>query len=565
MSSTKDVKYVKYGNRTEEEWNALQEERRPEVYELLNKLGYNHKADVANLKVYQTANGFDIQDGITDQVYGAIRRDAALKGVLTNNEGSTIPPSAPASDSATNYSDYTNLSNYANDYKSSAYANASALRGASYEAALKARQEAEALAEIQRKRGIVDASTMAEQQKATYGANAEQLGRMGLNVSGYSDYLNSQAYASGMAARQNANAQATDIKRQATYQEALARLEADKAYSQATAEADKTYYGTMSEIALQQKADADARAAALKAEEQAKTQAQQTAYSNVINAIYNNAGELTEADVEVLAKANNITDANTIDELKKYATTYASAIGADTEDTKPEKYEGYANFSEIDKAYNELDISEEEMKDHKERLNQNSVNQVNTFISQGDIAGASAKADELYDANQMTKETYQATKAELAQKNIEGIESIQDVHTVAEDLKKMLKKEEITKEEYNKKISAMSSKAKGIINYGNVNMSGIKVSKGTTTDSSMRIISIDGNDYSVKLNTAPSRMKSVLENERPKTATITEYDGKYYLYDTIKKNWFVVTPYVDPSYPRATNNAFYDKIKAKVK
>lgn len=154
--------------------------------------------------------------------------------------------------------DYSKLVKYANDYKDSAYANASALRGASYEAALKARQESEALAEIQRKRGIVDASTMAEQQKATYGANAEQLGRMGLNVSGYSDYLNSQAYATGMAYRQAANAQATDIKRQATYQEALARLEADKAYSQATAEADKTYYGAMKEIEAAKIADAKA-------------------------------------------------------------------------------------------------------------------------------------------------------------------------------------------------------------------------------------------------------------------------------------------------------------------
>lgn len=322
MSSTKDVKYVKYGNRTEEEWNALQEERRPEVYELLNKLGYNHKADVANLKVYQTANGFDIQDGITDQVYGAIRRDAALKGVLTNNEGSTIPPSAPASDSATNYSDYSNLLDYADAYKSSAYANASALRGASYEAALKARQEAEALAEIQRKRGIVDASTMAEQQKATYGANAEQLGRMGLNVSGYSDYLNSQAYASGMAARQNANAQATDIKRQATYQEALARLEADKAYSQATAEADKTYYEAMKEIEAKKIADAKALEERQYKEQQQKEAQQQTNYGNLIDAIVNSNGVINKDNVETFASSLGITDTKLLGDATNFATTY---------------------------------------------------------------------------------------------------------------------------------------------------------------------------------------------------------------------------------------------------
>lgn len=302
MSSTKDVKYVKYGNRTEEEWKAVQEERRPEVYELLNRLGYTHKADIANLKIYQSANGFDIQDGITDQVYGAIIKDAALKGVLTNNQGSTLPPSAPASDSATNYADA---------YKSSAYANASALRGASYEAALKARQESEALAEIQRKRGVVDASTMAEQQKATYGANAEQLGRMGLNVSGYSDYLNSQAYANGMAYRQAANAQATDIKRQATYQEALARLEADKAYSQATAEADKTYYGAMKEIEAAKIADA-----------KAKEQQQQTKFGKLIDAIVNGNGVINKDNVATYASALGITDTKLLDDAKNFATTY---------------------------------------------------------------------------------------------------------------------------------------------------------------------------------------------------------------------------------------------------
>ena len=168
---------------------------------------------------------------------------------------------------------------------------------------------------------------------------------------------------------------------------------------------------------------------------------------------------------------------------------------------------------------------------------------------------------------QWCKDSYfdDATKAELAQKNIEGIESIQDVHTVAEDLKKMLKKEEITKEEYNKKISAMADKAKGIINYGNVDMTGIKVSKGTTTDSYVRVLTINGNDYSIRLNTLPSAMKSVLENERPAMDMITEYKGKYYLYDTLKKNWFVITPYVDTSNPRATNNNVYEKLKSKVK
>ena len=478
MSGTKDMIYAKYGNRTEEEWKAVQEERRPEVYELLNRLGYNHTADIANLRIYQSANGFKIQDGITDQVYESIRKDAALGGVLTNYGEST-----PSATNTEQPNIYDSLYSNAETYKNSLYGHANSSWQSAYALAEKARQEAEAQAEIERKRGVVDSNTLYQQQKATYGANAEQLGRMGLNVSGYSDYLNSQAYASGMAYRQAANAQAAESKRQATYQEAISKLEADKVRDSALAQADQAYYTQLSNIALQEKADTAAKQTiyaelwelaasgvdvSTLAKEYGMTDEQitnlglvtteanqkqelgknQAAYNNVLTAIYTSSMPLTDADIEVLCKANNITDVNTIDELKKYATTYASAIGADTEDTKPEKYEGYANFSVIDKAYNELDISEEEMKDHKERLNQNSVNQVNTFISQGDIVGASAKADELYAANQMTKETYQATKANLATINIEGIESVKDYETVKSDLKKMRKKDEISEAQF---------------------------------------------------------------------------------------------------------------------
>lgn len=215
---------------------------------------------------------------------------------------------------------YNALYKNAQDYKNSAYENALNQQSASYRAAMEARQEAEALAEIQRKRGVVDASTMAEQQKATYGANAEQVGRMGLQVSGYSDYLNSQAYAAGMAGRQAANAQATDIKRQALYQEAIARLDADKAYSQATAEADKTYYGMMNEI----------EAAKIEDEKKQET-AQQTAYGNVIKGI------MDGYDAESMIAVYGLTDDTLKTDAKKFETNYGTKIV--TEDEKQEALE----------------------------------------------------------------------------------------------------------------------------------------------------------------------------------------------------------------------------------
>ena len=310
---TEDIRYAKYGNRTEEEWKAVQEERRPEVYELLNRLGYTHKADIANLKIYQSANGFKIQDGITDQVYESIRKDAALGGVLTNYGEST-----PSATNTEQPNIYDSLYSNAEAYKNSAYGYANSTHQSSYALAEKARQEAEAQAEIERKRGIVDADTLYQQQKATYGANAEQLGRMGLNVSGYSDYLNSQAYASGMAYRQAANAQAAETKRQATYQEAISKLEADKVRDAALAEADKTYYSTMSEIELQKKADADA-----------KETAQQTNYRDFVKfAVENN---LTSEQIESIGSTiYGITDQTKLNDVKTAVSSYAEVTGVNT-------------------------------------------------------------------------------------------------------------------------------------------------------------------------------------------------------------------------------------------
>ena len=84
--------------------------------------------------------------------------------------------------------------------------------------------------EAERQRGVIDARSSYEQNKATYGANAEQLAAMGLSGSGYSDYLNQQAYATQRAETQGANAQAESNRLQAelSYTENMMNLEKDK-------------------------------------------------------------------------------------------------------------------------------------------------------------------------------------------------------------------------------------------------------------------------------------------------------------------------------------------------
>ena len=75
------------------------------------------------------------------------------------------------------------------------------------------RQSAYTEAEKERQRAIVDVHNAYETNKSNYGANAEALGAMGLTGSGYSDYMNSSAYATARGEVQKANAQSAYTKR----------------------------------------------------------------------------------------------------------------------------------------------------------------------------------------------------------------------------------------------------------------------------------------------------------------------------------------------------------------
>ncbi len=92
------------------------------------------------------------------------------------------------------------------------------------------RDNAYTSADAERERSIADARSYYEQNKATYGANAEAMADMGLTGSGYSDYINSQAYAQQREEIQRANAQATSAKRDADYEYASNAMNAYKEF-----------------------------------------------------------------------------------------------------------------------------------------------------------------------------------------------------------------------------------------------------------------------------------------------------------------------------------------------
>ena len=124
-----------------------------------------------------------------------------------------------------------------------------------YKAAEAARLREYEQADITRQRGIVDASNSYEQNKATYGANAESLASMGLTGGGYSDYLNAQAYAVQRSEVQAVNADAEATKRAARYAEDEKKLNADISYSQNVTEAELQYNERVGDVIATYEAD----------------------------------------------------------------------------------------------------------------------------------------------------------------------------------------------------------------------------------------------------------------------------------------------------------------------
>ncbi len=100
------------------------------------------------------------------------------------------------------------------------------------------KQSAIKQADEERQRNIIDARSSYEQNKASYGANAEAIASMGLTDSGYSDYINSQAYAAQRAETQAANAQATQSKQNAENYANDAKLNAELTYQANIAQND---------------------------------------------------------------------------------------------------------------------------------------------------------------------------------------------------------------------------------------------------------------------------------------------------------------------------------------
>ncbi len=193
-------------------------------------------------------------------------------------------------------------------------------------------------AEAERERNIVDARSSYAQNRAGYGTNAETLASMGLTGSGYSDYLDQQAYATQRAEVQTANTQAESTKLNAEQQASADKLNAQLTYDQNMAQNE----ANLADYQLQQ-------------EEQRKA-----AYAELLT--YANNGTYTAEQLSELGKQYGLTDEQ------------VEALTSTSQENSYKNYleevtNGYVDTDVVDDAYENGEISTEQYNIIKDKWN----------------------------------------------------------------------------------------------------------------------------------------------------------------------------------------------------
>lgn len=337
---------------------------------------------------------------------------------------------------------------------------------------------AKTIAEINaaKERGIVDANTSYQHNLSTYGAKNEALRGMGLAGSGYSEYLDSQAYATqraevqgvkagALAAENNANATVDAQKLEAKtaldenllYYDNLAEQHLEGkwseiltgagngTYSKEQVENLAKYYGFSDEQIATLTGAADSYETE-KAEAEANAIGEKflAALGDVKQGIYD------EEDIPALVSQFNFSpeqEAQLIEEARQFKqNTYEAntnnATGNITTDTTDDEIQDF-----VDQNGGE---GKEEL---EEARNQARVNEVKDLISYGDTTKACELADSYYDNGNgfMDKNTYQKIYSDSWSKDLSAASiSADDIDSVLMELNKDKELGKLSDTDYNR-------------------------------------------------------------------------------------------------------------------
>lgn len=277
------------------------------------------------------------------------------------------------------------------------------------------RQQTEQNAENERQRSVIDARSSYEQNKATYGAQAETLADMGLTGSGYGDYINAQAYANQRAGTQSANANAEATKNNAKYVADNAKLEIEQSANQSVLSAETTYAENM--------ANNDSAIAQYR---QQKEEEKKSAYSELLS--YANNGSYDSEQLKSLGEKyglseediTSLTDAAATYKNNTYKENYATALD------NIAQYGTELDDSYLDNMYKMDLISEEQYNDLKKQLGDKIQQNINESISSSDSTSESIQAnidnvEKYYSEGKITTEQRQSIYKNYVTNSVTGV------------------------------------------------------------------------------------------------------------------------------------------------
>ncbi len=353
--------------------------------------------DNARAMVAKTADyyGYKIPASTNSLTYAANTASVQQAAVPTQSQESTATPAATNGETVDSYEEF--LRKRAEMYQENLNKQTALIeeqRQNALEQTELQRKQAQEKAEQERQRGIIDARSSYEQNKASYGANAEMLAGMGLTDSGYSDYIDAQAYAAQRAETQNANAQSEQAKQNAQNISDATKLEIEQNASQNRLNAELNYADNITKN--------DAELAQYKKEQEEQKKA---AYMEFLS--YANNGVYSAEQIKELGKQYGLSD----EQIEKLAS-------AQQENSYKNYLEdinnGFADTATVDEAYEKGNITTEQYNSIKDKWNKAIDTSESFFVYNGgtlDEASAKKALEAVINNKWCTEETKKALQA----------------------------------------------------------------------------------------------------------------------------------------------------------
>ena len=401
------------------------------------------------------------------------------------------------------------------------------------------RLEAQRQAEVAREREIADSRSSYEQNKATYGTNAEQMADMGLAGSGYSDYINSQAYATQRAEQQNANANAETTKQNAQYAADQAKLAAEQQANSDKLNAELNYAENMANndaAIAQYKQQKEEEAKAKKEQEEAERKAY---YAELLG--YANNGSYTQEQLAQLGaqyglseeQLKSLDDAALTYKDNTYKQNYAEALDNIT------NYGADLDASYLDNMLKMDLITQEQYNDLKSQLNTKLTDEIKQNVTNGDSSAIQASidnADKYYSEGKITQEQYQSVYNDYVGSAVGGVSNVDDYQSVKKTLDEYKNSGKLSQAQYDNLLSKMKKNTTKKLDSSQYKVSGLSTALDKTDDIDVKINGVTYDLVSgsrVEKDSTKSLLNEVATGNSgtaPSVGTIVVVCGKMYIY-----------------------------------